>query len=92
MNRPTSNQNTKTMPKPDNRPPCHIPNSEVTKQWMDWRQMGMGPCDIEHRETKNHGHVSRVCSPIWCSVTNDSGTRICPPQWWERSVQESNKS
>jgi hypothetical protein len=93
MNRTTPSQyrNPEHMPKPENRPSCQMPNG-VVKQWNQWVHTGIGSCVIEHWVTKDGAHTSRVCSPIWCSVTNDSETRICPPQWWERAVQETNKS
>lgn len=78
--------------KPSNCTPCNVPQGNIVKRWETWANTGVGYGVTEHMVTRDGNHIRRTCSPIWCSVTDDSGTRMCPPQWWERITEQGYKS
>ncbi len=71
------------------RPDCWGAPVEGERRWDEVKWGGIGPYYMEHRVTKEGEHTSRVCSPIWCMVSDDVGnSRSCPPPWWKRTIEK----
>lgn len=94
MNNGTNtNNNRKSYPMTDlgRRPDCWGTQQMVegARHWIENKWGGVGPYSVEHRVNKEGEHTSRVCSPLWCVVSDDVGNmRPCPPKWWDRMVEQ----